>query len=409
MKIRIIKGTNQIGGTITEITSSKGTKILIDFGKDLDTDVTDIPKIDWKEYHAVFITHNHEDHIGLINNIPDDVLVYVEETSLEVYQVFLDFTSKLPLSRKINTFKINEEIKINDDIIVKSYITDHSAFNALMFLIECDDKKVLHTGDFRTNGYKGKLVEQVIKEIKSVDVVVMEGTTLSRNNLKNRLEKNLVKDIYDKTKKYDKVLILQSSTNIDRVVSMYKAMKKSKKIFIEDIFTANITTLLSKKGYTIPNPKTFYDVYSFVPMNRSEYRKDHKTDFYYQYIEPFKKDAHLVMTKEKFGILVKQSMLKDIKLYYNKGYLKNTCLIYSMWEGYKEKEDTNRFLKEIGNLGIDIITCHTSGHSDEAARKMVLKELTYRYLIPIHTEQKEKFEKYKHHYILNDGEELEIR
>ena len=111
MKIRIIKGTNQIGGTITEITSSKGTKILIDFGKDLDTDVTDIPKIDWKEYHAVFITHNHEDHIGLINNIPDDVLVYVEETSLEVYQVFLDFTSKLPLSRKINTFKINEEIK----------------------------------------------------------------------------------------------------------------------------------------------------------------------------------------------------------------------------------------------------------------------------------------------------------
>ena len=52
--------------------------------------------------------------------------------------MFLDFTSKLPLSRKIN---INEEIKINDDIIVKSYITDHSAFNALMFLIECDDKK----------------------------------------------------------------------------------------------------------------------------------------------------------------------------------------------------------------------------------------------------------------------------
>ena len=275
MKIRIIKGTNQIGGTITEITWSKGTKILIDFGKDLDTDVTDIPKIDWKEYHAVFITHNHEDHIGLINNIPDDVLVYVEETSLEVYQVFLifniilsisvlDFTSKLPLSRKINTFKINEEIKINDDIIVKSYITDHSAFNALMFLIESNKKKVLHTGDFRTNGYKGKLVEQVIKEIKSVDVVVMEGTTLSRNNLKNRLEKNLVKDIYNKTKKYDKVLILQSSTNIDRVVSMYKAMKKSKKIFIEDIFTANITTLLSKKGYTIPNPKTFYDVYSLL-------------------------------------------------------------------------------------------------------------------------------------------------
>ena len=115
------------------------------------------------------------------------------------------------------------------------------------------------------------------------------------------------------------------------------------------------------------------------------------------------------MTKEKFGIMIKQSMLKDIKIYHKKGYLKNACLIYSMWEGYKEKEDTNSFLTAIENLGIDIITCHTSGHSDEAARKMVLEELTYNYLIPIHTEKKEKFENYKNHYILNDGEELEIK
>ena len=35
MEIRIIKGTNQIGGCITEITS-KNAKILIDFGNDLE-------------------------------------------------------------------------------------------------------------------------------------------------------------------------------------------------------------------------------------------------------------------------------------------------------------------------------------------------------------------------------------
>ena len=37
LEIRIIKGTNQIGGCITEITS-KTTKILIVFGTDLEDD-----------------------------------------------------------------------------------------------------------------------------------------------------------------------------------------------------------------------------------------------------------------------------------------------------------------------------------------------------------------------------------
>ena len=35
MEIRIIKGTNRIGGCITEIIS-KNTRILIDFGNDLE-------------------------------------------------------------------------------------------------------------------------------------------------------------------------------------------------------------------------------------------------------------------------------------------------------------------------------------------------------------------------------------
>ena len=60
MQIRIIKGTNQIGGCITEITSEKA-KILIDFGNDLE-DISQPFEIDGltyneSKYDAVFITH----------------------------------------------------------------------------------------------------------------------------------------------------------------------------------------------------------------------------------------------------------------------------------------------------------------------------------------------------------------
>ena len=84
MEVRIIKGTNQIGGCITEI-STKNTKIIIDFGTDLDEtrdfEISGLTK-DKSIYDAVFITHSHLDHIGLINKINDDILVFVEEKSL---------------------------------------------------------------------------------------------------------------------------------------------------------------------------------------------------------------------------------------------------------------------------------------------------------------------------------------
>lgn len=39
---------------------------------------------------------------------------------------------------------------------VTPYFVSHSAFDAYMFLIECEGKKILHTGDFRRHGYIGK-------------------------------------------------------------------------------------------------------------------------------------------------------------------------------------------------------------------------------------------------------------
>ena len=45
MKIRIIRGTNQIGGCITEI-STKKSKIIIDFGEELSDDLRKKDEID---------------------------------------------------------------------------------------------------------------------------------------------------------------------------------------------------------------------------------------------------------------------------------------------------------------------------------------------------------------------------
>lgn len=45
MQIQILKGTTTIGGALTTITTSKGTKIEVEMGMDLD-DILRLPEIE---------------------------------------------------------------------------------------------------------------------------------------------------------------------------------------------------------------------------------------------------------------------------------------------------------------------------------------------------------------------------
>jgi hypothetical protein len=54
-------------------------------------------------------------------------------------------------------------------------------------------------------------------------------------------------------------------------------------------------------------------------------------------------------------------MLRDIeKLKLKSKVLDNCCVIWSLWEGYKEEPEYKQFLDKMEELDIDIITCHTS-------------------------------------------------
>jgi ribonuclease J len=197
MKIKILKGTNKIGGCITEITSRKA-KIIIDFGEDLpNVDVKskkDNPLIEGlthgsKGYDAVFITHNHSDHIGLISNVLPEIPIYVEKTSKEIFNVLNAFVG---IKKNHSTVDMIEERPvIVGDFKVTPYIVDHSAYNSLMLLIESDGKRILHTGDFRNHGYKGRFLDNILRKIGKVDVVITEGTSFGRNNKKNKTEEEL--------------------------------------------------------------------------------------------------------------------------------------------------------------------------------------------------------------------------
>ena len=245
MKVIIIKGTKQIGGCITEISTNK-SKIIIDFGNDLEENNESFELEGLTKgksiYNAVFITHSHGDHIGLINKINKDIPIYVEKVTLDIHNLTCDFCNKERVNRDVNTFELqfntkkdNKETKKifdNGDIKVYAYIADHSSYNSCMFIVEGDGKRILHTGDFRMHGRKGYISEVSLKKIGNVDMLITEGTTLNRCQNEYMSEKELENKATSIMKKYNQILIIQSSTNFDRTTSFVRASIKSNRKFI---------------------------------------------------------------------------------------------------------------------------------------------------------------------------------
>ncbi len=168
-KIKVI-GQNQIGGCVVLISTGQ-SKICIDFGENLpgQQGKAKRAKINWNEkmVDAVFFTHCHGDHMGRFMEIPAHIPLYMGKAARQVRvnisrALHREDELAVLLDRdRVRCLKAGYTVEMGD-IRVTPYLVDHSAYDAYMFLIETPDKRILHTGDFRNHGYRGKALFDVI-------------------------------------------------------------------------------------------------------------------------------------------------------------------------------------------------------------------------------------------------------
>ena len=286
MNIIIHRGSHQIGGSCIELSTEK-TRILLDIGKELPSLDETVPVetelrpgvkalIDKNAVAAVLISHSHGDHVGLIGQINPAIPVYIGKGALHIYNTTARFTGGQPLANPVVFFDSGHP-QIIGDFTVTPYLVDHSGYDAYGFVIEAGGKAVVYTGDFRDHGKKAQATEYFKKHLPSgIDALLIEGTMMSRSTEALETEDQLEDKARELMQSSNQpVLVLQSSTNIDRLVGMYRAATRSGRLFAMDIFTAHIVSQLAP---SIPKPSSSFDnirvIYPFW-LTRKMFEKDH--------------------------------------------------------------------------------------------------------------------------------------
>lgn len=108
------------------------------------------------------------------------------------------------------------------------------------------------------------------------------------------------------------------------------------------------------------------------------------------------------IAKEKFVMCVRPSMRYYLDKLSDLVPCHGGVLFYSMWEGYKKKEDMASFLDFMKGKGVRIVSFHTSGHADSDTIDALVRKVSPKAIIPVHTENAAWFERYNDVTIIKD-------
>jgi ribonuclease J len=409
MNLCIHRGAKEIGGSCVEL-EAEGQRLLLDLGLPLDAeleetplpDVSGLEKLD-ESLLGIAISHAHLDHYGLMGKLRQKVPVLIGKGALRIINAARQFFPDTPTFPNTIELKDRELISMGP-FTITPYLMDHSAYDAYAFLVEAKGKKVFYSGDFRSHGRKGILFERLLQNPpKDIDVLLMEGTTLSRLGLENEypsedeLEARFI-DHFNSAKGLS--LVWTSGQNIDRLVSIYKACRQTGKKFIVDLYTASILKAIENPNLPQPGFKGFH---VFVPKFQRILVKERKlfdiaisVSFCRVYPE------NLPDLVGSSVMLFRPSMAKDLE---RAECLEGANLIYSLWPGYLKDERYQWFHDWLEKHQIPLTHCHTSGHAPVDDLKRLADAISAKKLVPIHSFEPNAYKQlFENVEIKNDGE-----
>ena len=397
MRLRIHRGTKEIGGTCIEI-EAQGKRIALDVGLPLDApdegqeellpEVSGFREPD-DSLLGVVISHPHQDHYGLARYIRPEVPVWIGKaanhimTAASAYvpggHAFADprfIADRTPV--EIGPFRITP------------YLVDHSAFDAYALLVEADGRRVFYSGDFRAHGRKKALFEAMVNHPPgNLDVLLMEGTTIGRAGTsegfatETDLEREFVQTFRETAGIH---FVWTSSQNIDRLVTIFRAAKKTGRVLLIDLYTAVVLEATGRD--TIPQ-SDWDGVRLYIPQSQRVHIKKNAL-----FDDLARHKANRIFPEDLPDLRKRAVMLFRPMMMRDRGAaaaLEGAGLTYSMWEGYLKEKSVQRVVTWLKERDIPWQVIHTSGHASAVDLQRFAAALAPRTLVPIHSFETGRF------------------
>ncbi len=414
MKLVVHRGTHEIGGSCVEV-ESQGQRLVLDLGMPLVNPdgspfnfreggrsaqqlmerrilppVSGLYVDEAPSVAGVVISHAHQDHSGFLSYVRPDVPVYASEGTralLGVSSIFMWGQQRVP---GVTILPKGEALEIGP-FKLTALLVDHSAPDALALLVEAEGKKLFYSGDLRAHGRKGVLFERMLKAPpQGVDVLLLEGTLMGQRHGRScsserEVEKILIDVFADKS---NVALVFCSSQNIDRLVSVFRAAKRTSCTFIMDLYTAYVLRALRCVSDRLPQ-FDWSGVRVFFWKRHEELLREAGEEEFLSAARSRRIGPKGLASLRKKAVFLARANRFFHKALKSLESLEGVEVIWSMWPGYLTGDDpVSSFCK---GQGLEIRYVHTSGHAGVEDLKRLAEAIRPGRLVPIHTSEPERF------------------
>jgi ribonuclease J len=393
VRVRILRGAQEIGGSCVELATA-GNRIVLDVGKPLWAGwdetvplpaVPGLPDGSDPSLAGVVISHAHLDHYGLVAQVNAHVPLYIGKEAAAVLQAAA-FFSKAGVELHPAGYLSDRAAFKAGEFTVTAFLVDHSAFDAYALLVEAGGRRLFYSGDIRGHGRKAKLFENLLHHPPgAIDVLLCEGTHVRPAGASDdppRSETDVELSLANRMRKTSgAVFVISSAQNLDRLVTVYRACRRSGRVLVTDLYTATVADATSRS--TIPQPG--FPRYKVYVPNRQRVLVKESGQFerlgliqgcrvFPEWLRSHAHEVTLLIPSSSAPELLKAHALK------------NGVVVWSLWPGYLKEPNGKRLQQALKAAGVPFVVDHASGHAPVADLRRLANALHPTRLVPIHTE-----------------------
>ncbi|MBQ6500803.1 MAG: ribonuclease J [Mogibacterium sp.] len=364
-------------------------------------------KENMEKVKGLIITHGHEDHIG-------GVPYLLQELSVPVYAS--------PLAMGLIDHKLEEYYLTCERHVIKpgdrfnigcfnveAIQTNHSIADSLAYSIKFPGGHVVHTGDFKIDysPLDGRVIDlNRFSQLgdQGVDVLLCDSTNVMRKGYtpSEAVVRRSIDEIFDNTNK--RIIIATFASNVHRIKYFIEAsMKHHRRIAVSGRSMENVLALSKSLGYLDDIPDSV-----FVNVNEAKNHADDKITIITTGSQGEPMSALTRMAYDNH---------KSIKL------RKNDVVVFSSSPIPGNEKVISQIVNRLYEKEVEVVLAsamdvHVSGHASSEELKLIHTLIRPKYFIPAHGEYRHLVEHSKlsqalghskdNIFILGNGDALEI-